>query len=214
MEPFEVEFLDAGPAGAAPAEELSAGSRTARRFGVWIAAAAGVAALVVAVAVADPEDRASRHTPQSSVTAPTGVPDDVGFPAPVPSWSPVADAPSVVYLGGCTACARFPRLPSAAVRAVLAEFPGAHIEKASSVISSETGRLFTRTARIRVAGGIVTLDIEAATGVYDTSFTLTDDRVTVQAGVNGFRVIVRSTGTGAHVNELLRFAQDPRLLAE
>jgi hypothetical protein len=104
-------------------------------------------------------------------------------------------------------------MSSTAVRAVMAALPGARIEAAASVVSSETGRVFTRTARIRVGAGVVLLNVDAATGMFETSFTQTDDRISVQVGVDGFRVRLRSTGGRVQVTDLLRLGEDPRLVA-
>jgi hypothetical protein len=202
----EIEFLDAEPPPSAPVEELRAGSP--RRSGPWIVAAVTAAAVVVAAVVVASDEGNRTATPPISATPSVPV-----VSPPVVVTSPAADAPSIVYLGGCTACAHFPSLPAATTRALRATFPDAKVERASSVVSSQTGRLFTSSARLRVGRGVVTLDVRAATGIFETTFTQIDDRITVQVGVSGFRIVLRSVGVNVDVGDLIKLGEDSRLLA-
>jgi hypothetical protein len=120
--------------------------------------------------------------------------------------------PEGAHTGSCIDCARFDELSPAAERAIRHAFPTGRVVSADSVLSSDTYRVLTRTARVLVGRNVVSIDVSVATGPAETSYTVGADRVTVSARVDGFRVVLRSIGPDVALPVLKSLAEDPRLV--
>ena len=171
-------------------------------------AALGLAAVV---ARASGDDPVTPAVPRPATSAPVVV-----HPAPaVPTVSVEPGGAGVVYLAGCTGCARVLGVPADVRRAVLDVVPGATVSRANTVISSTTGHLFSRGLVARGGGGRLMVEVTVTVeGPEYTASRVVGRVIVAEVQHAGYHVTVRAYGLRAPVGRLLRFAADPALIAD